>query len=81
MNHHENRTMETMIINISDLNLPAVFLPKLKTKKVQLIETEEGIVIKPYFQVIDEMMGCLKNSKVSLENFMQTKKENKELDR
>ncbi len=73
--------METIVVKSEELNLPEKIASKLKGKKVELIETEEGILIKPVEPSIRSIRGILKGTGVSTELFTKMKKKEKELEK
>ncbi|HGE71703.1 TPA: hypothetical protein ENX78_12755 [Candidatus Poribacteria bacterium] len=70
--------METIIVKSEQLNLPEKILKKLRGKELEIIETEEGILLKP---IKKSIRGLLKGTGVSTDLFMQYKKEEKELEK
>ncbi len=73
--------MGTAVMEYKQLNLPGRMARKLKGKEVELIETQEGILLKPLEDTIKNARGCLKGSCFSSERYMRLKKEEKELER
>ena len=73
--------METIIVKSEELNLPEKMAVKLKGKDLELIETNEGILIKPVRITKRSIRGILKGTGVSTELFSQIKKEEKELEK
>ena len=73
--------METIIVKSEELNLPEKMAVKLKGKELALIETNEGILIKPVRITKKSIRGILKGTGVSTELFSQIKKEEKELEK
>ncbi len=73
--------METIVVKSEELNLPEKIASKLKGKKVELIETEEGILIKPVEPSIRSIRGILNGTVVSTELFTKMKKKEKELEK
>jgi hypothetical protein len=59
------------------LNPPEEMAKKLKGKEVELLETEEGILLKPLEDSIKDARGFLKGSCFSSEKYMQLKKRKK----
>jgi len=70
--------METIVVKSEQLNLPEKILKKLRGKELEIIETEEGILLKP---IKKSIRGLLKGTGVSTDLFMQYKKEEKELEK
>jgi len=73
--------LETIIVKSEELNLPEKMAVKLKGKELELIETNEGILIKPVRITKKSIRGILKGTGVSTELFSQIKKEEKELEK
>lgn len=73
--------MGTIVISSGQLNLPEKIAKKLKGKKIELLETKEGILLKPMEDAIKIARGFLKGSHFSSERYMLNKKEEKELER
>lgn len=69
--------MGSIIMRYEELNLPAEITAKLKGKEVEIIETPEGILIKPLINSIKQARGSLKGSSFTLKKYMQHKKEEK----
>ncbi|MEW6418337.1 MAG: hypothetical protein AB1480_09465 [Nitrospirota bacterium] len=72
--------MRTVVLKSEELNLPEEIAKRLKGKKLRLIETREGILLKPVEDSIKLARGCLKGSRFSSERYMQLKKVEKELE-
>lgn len=73
--------MKTVVMKSEQLNLPEEIAKKLKGKEVELIETQEGILLKTLEDPIKDARGSLKGSCFSSERYMQLKKEEKKLER
>jgi len=73
--------MKTIVLKPEQLNLPEEIAKKLKGKEVELLETQEGILIKPLGDSIKMARGFLKGSRFSSERYTQIKKEEKGLER
>jgi virulence-associated protein VagC len=73
--------METIVVKSEQLNLPEKIAKKLKGKELEIIETKEGILLKPVESSVKSIRGLLKGSGISTELFMQLKQEEKELER
>ncbi len=72
--------MGTIVLKSEQLNLPDEIAKKLKGKELELLETKEGILLKPVEDPIKMARGFLKGSRFSSERYMQLKKEEKELE-
>ena len=55
-------------------------MSKLKGRNVQVIETAEGILLKPIENSIKAARGFLKGSRFSTTKYFQMKKEEKDLE-
>ena len=73
--------MGTVIIKSEQLNLPEEIARKLKGKEIEVIETQEGVLLRPLKDPIRDARGSLKGSRFSYEKYMRLKKEEKELER
>jgi hypothetical protein len=73
--------MQPIILNAKDLNLPKKIARKIKGKKVAIIETNEGFLIKTKFSSITSSRGILKGKGPTTEEFAKMKAEEKELER
>lgn len=73
--------MESIVIKSDELNLPEKIAKKLKGKELEIIETKEGILLKPILEdPIKAARGFLKGSRFTSYRYMQLKKEEKELE-
>lgn len=73
--------METIIVKSEQLNLPEKISKKLKGKELEIIETEEGILLKPLLKdTIKSARGFLKGSRFTSERYMQLKQKEKDLE-
>jgi len=73
--------MKPIVLKPEKLNLPVKIAKKLKGKEIELVETQEGILIKPFKDSIKMARGFLKGSRFSSERYTQLKKEEKGLER
>jgi hypothetical protein len=71
--------MTSKIVNKKDIKLPKEFLGHLKSEKLTIRKTKTGIEISDTDLVIKKLKGILKG-KVSTEDFLKFKKEEKELE-
>jgi hypothetical protein len=76
-----NMKMGKVILKSEQLNLPEEIAIKLRGKEVELIETKEGILLKPVEDSVRMARGVLKGSNFSSKRYMQLKREEKELER
>jgi len=71
----------SIIVKIDQLNLPLEIAEKLKGKKMELLETEEGLLLRPLQgDPIKELKGFLKGSTFNTESYMRQKQQDKELE-
>ncbi len=71
----------SIIMNTEQLKLPESIAEKIKGNRIELIETDEGILIRPIqCNPIKELRGFLKGSKFTTENYLKQKQQEKELD-
>jgi hypothetical protein len=69
-----------MILKAEQLNLPEHIAKKLQGKKIELVETNEGILIKPIEDPIKELRGFLAGGKFTSEAYLEQKRRDKELE-
>jgi len=62
--------MASILIKSNQLKLPDDIAKKLKGKRVELLETKEGILLKPVKDAIKEARGFLKGTKISSQKYM-----------
>jgi hypothetical protein len=72
--------MESIVIKSEQLNLPEKIARKLRGKEIEIVETNEGILLKPLRNSIKIARGFLKGSRFSSERYMQLKDEEKKLE-
>lgn len=72
--------MRTVILKSEQLNLPEDIAKKMKGKEFELVETKEGILLKPLEEPIKIARGCLKGLGFTSEVYMQQKKDEKKLE-
>ena len=70
-----------IVLKSEQLNFPEEVTKRLKGKLIELLETKEGILLKPVGDTIKMARGCLKGSHFSSKKYMRLKKEEKELER
>ncbi len=68
-------------IQSNQLYLPEPIATRLKGSALEIVETKEGVLLKPVKDVISLAKGCLKGFGFSSERLMQLKQEEKELER
>ena len=72
--------MPIPVYKAEQLNLPRHIAQKLKGQKVELIETSEGILIKPVKDPIKQLRGILKGSEFTTEAYLEQKRFDKKLE-
>ena len=72
--------MSVTVFKAEQLNLPEHIAKKLKGRKIEFIETNEGILIKPIDDPITEIRGFLEGSKLTTEAYLRQKSQDKELE-
>ena len=72
--------MSSVILQAETLNLPTVFATKFLGKKVELSESENGILIKPVNSNISSARGMLKDSAFGTNVLLEQKRLEKEIE-
>ncbi len=72
--------MESLEIEKNTLKLPARIASKLKGKRIEITELEEGILLKTAGNPIAEARGFLKGKRFTTRRYMQMKKKEKSLE-
>ena len=62
--------MSHVVVTSEELNLPKAIANKLKGKRLELLETKRGILLKPAADFIGEARGILKGSGFSSEKYI-----------
>ncbi len=73
--------MNNLTIEGNHISLPWRIVKKFSGRRIELVETEEGILIKPGSDVIKEARGLLKGSHINSKSYLAQKEKDKELDR
>ena len=73
--------METLVLEGEHINLPKRILRKFKGKKIEMLETDEGILLKPAEDSIKEARGILKGSRFNSKTYFHQKQTDKELEK
>lgn len=73
--------MSSIIVKSEQLNLPPAIAKKLRNKDLELLEVEEGFLLRPIEDSIKKGRGILKGKQFSTERYFQMKKEEKEIER
>ncbi len=70
-----------LILKTEQLRLPESIAQKIKGEKVEIVETDEGILIKPVQDnPIKELRGFLKGNNFTTEKYLNQKRQEKELE-
>ena len=72
--------MSSVILQAEALNLPESLAAKLRGKKVELMESEGLIIIKPVQNAVDSACGMFKSDGLVTDRFMKRKQLEKELE-
>ncbi|MDI6879684.1 MAG: hypothetical protein QMC95_13050 [Desulfitobacteriaceae bacterium] len=72
--------MAATVFKAEQLNLPEHITKTLKGRKIELIETNEGGLIKPTDDTITEIRGFLQGGKLTTEAYFRQKSQDKELE-
>ncbi len=73
--------MKTVTIKSNKISLPSEIARKLGGKEVEVLETKEGVLLRPIGNAIKLTRGFLKGKgSFSSKKFMSKKKEEKELE-
>ncbi len=72
--------MSVNILKAEQLNLPHHLAEKLKGRKIELVETVDGILIKPVEDPIKELRGFLDGGKFKVEDYLKQKQQDKGLE-
>ena len=72
--------MAVTVYKSEQLNLPEHIAKKLKGHKIEFVETNDGILIKPVKDSIKELRGFLEGSKFTTEVYLQQKHQDKEIE-
>lgn len=60
--------MATLVLEGEHISLPKRILKKFKGKKIEILETDEGILLKPAEDSIKQVRGILKGSHFNSKN-------------
>ena len=73
--------MKTVRIRSNSISLPSEIVKRLGSKEIELIETGDGVLLRPTGNIIKSTRGFLKGkSSFSSNTFMERKKEEKGLE-
>jgi hypothetical protein len=73
--------METLVLEGEHINLPKRILKKFKGKKIEMLETDEGILLKPAEDTIKDARGILKGSQFNSKKYFVQKQKEMNIDR
>jgi hypothetical protein len=72
--------MKAILVETNKITLPESILKKIKGKKINIISTKEGVLLKPVEDTIRSAKGLLKGSRFSTSKYFQFKQEEKKLE-
>ncbi len=73
--------MSVVVVKAEQLNLPEHMAVKLKGRIIEILETDDGLLIRPIKDdPIKELKGFLKGSTYNTEKFMRQKQQDKGLE-
>jgi len=72
--------MKPAIVDGNLLKLPENIARRLRGRRVQIMETKEGILLKPTGDVIAEARGFLKGRGFTTRDYVEQKRADKELE-
>lgn len=72
--------MGVVVLKAEELNLPESIAKKLKGRKVEIIEENQCIIIKPIEDPISKAFGMFKGGNLTTEKFLKQKNADKELE-
>jgi hypothetical protein len=73
--------METLVLEGEHINLPKRILKKFRGKKIEMLETDEGILLKPVEDNIKAVRGILKGSRFNSKKYFIQKQVEKEFEK
>lgn len=65
--------MHSIRINSNAIHLPPSIFRKYKGRNAQIIDTDEGVLIRPVNENISKARGVLKGSSFNTDSFLQQK--------
>ena len=71
--------MKAVVLQTEALSLPHIFATKQSSKKIEIVERDNSIVIKPVEYSAKSMRGMFKSNGHAVDRFMAQKKLEKEL--
>jgi hypothetical protein len=72
--------MEPAVLAGNNLKLPERIAKRLRGKEIQIMEVEEGILLKPTEHAISEAKGFLKGRGFSSNEYLEMKRAERELE-
>ena len=72
--------MKAILVESNKITLPESIAKKIKGKKINIIATKEGVLLKPVENTILSAKGLLKGSRFSTRRYFQMKQEEKKLE-
>jgi hypothetical protein len=73
--------MAVTIYEAEQLNLPEHIAKKFKGRKIEFVETNEGVLLKTVEDPIKQLRGFLMGSKFTTEQYINQKRQDKEIER
>jgi adenylate kinase len=73
--------METLVVEGEQINLPKHIFRRLKGKQIELLETDDGILLRPVEDSIKKTRGILKGSRFNTQSYFKQKQKEKELEK
>jgi hypothetical protein len=72
--------MAVTVYKAEQLNLPEHIAKKFRGSKIEFIETNEGVLLKTVEDPIKQLRGFLKESKFTTEQYLNQKRQDKEIE-
>jgi hypothetical protein len=72
--------MKAIFVDSNKITLPESIVKKIKGKKINIISTKEGVLLKPVEDTIHSAKGLLKGCRFSTSKYFQLKQEEKRLE-
>jgi hypothetical protein len=77
----EGGAMATVLVKSKRVELPLEVARKIIGKQMEILETEDGgVLLRPVPNLVDAAWGALKGCKLTAEEFLRQKQEEKELE-
>ncbi|MGE5339993.1 MAG: hypothetical protein ACM3SY_00800 [Candidatus Omnitrophota bacterium] len=81
INRAQLNILEKEVLEGNSIKLPQRILNKFKGKKLELLETDDGILIKTGNDIIKEARGILKGCRFNTATYLEQKERDKELEK